>query len=101
VSMVKRALIIGLLMLSGGCASSVLTPPVATTPVPADSQPLRPRHAVRPVPYTNAFRAAIERCTRTADGRPGPNSWQQRVEYRIEAELDPRSARTRGAETAV
>jgi len=99
--MMKRALIAGMLVLTGACATSAPVPPVATAPVPADTQPLRTRHAVRPVPTSNAFRAAIERGTRTADGRPGPNYWQQRIAYRIEAELDPVTARLSGAETIV
>ena len=97
----KRALMAGMLVLSGACATSSPPPPVATGPVSVDTTPLRMRHAVRPVPYTNAFAAAIERGTRTDDGRPGSNYWQQRVEYRIEAELDPATARLSGAETIV
>jgi hypothetical protein len=54
---------------------------------------------VEPVPYTNAMRAALERGTRTLDGVPGPRYWQQRVNYRIDAELDPASARLSGTET--
>ena len=36
---------------------------------------------------------------RTGDGRPGPKYWQQRVDYRIEATLDPAKNELRGAET--
>ncbi|MHB1168312.1 MAG: M1 family metallopeptidase [Longimicrobiales bacterium] len=99
--MMKRALLAGMLVLSGACATSSPPPPVATGPVTVDTTPLRVRHAVRPVPYTNAFAAAIERGTRTDDGLPGPDYWQQRVQYRIEAELDPATARLSGAETIV
>src|SRR5690606_38032114 len=59
----------------------------------------RPRYAVRPLPVSDAFAQAVRNGTRTADGRPGPNYWQQRVEYRIAAELDPESARVQGEET--
>jgi hypothetical protein len=41
-----------------------------------DTSPFRPLD----LPAPNAFRAA--------DGRPGPHYWQQRVDYRIEADLD-------------
>src|SRR5690606_9082939 len=47
----------------------------------------------------NAFREAVRRGTRTMDGRPGPEYWQQRVEYRIAAELDPERARVQAEET--
>lgn len=61
----------------------------------------RPRHAVRPVPTTQAFQRAVRAGTRTLDGRPGPRYWQQRVEYRIDAEIDPATARVQGIETIV
>lgn len=97
----KRVLGIGALLLTGACATSAPPPPMATVPPAADTATLRPRYAVRPVPYTNAFAGAIERGTRTPDGRPGPRYWQQRVAYRIEAELDPATARLSGTETIV
>jgi hypothetical protein len=61
----------------------------------------RPRHALRPVPYTRAFQRALRNGTRTEDGRPGPRYWQQRVDYRIDAEIDPATARVQGVETVV
>src|SRR5439155_18232028 len=36
---------------------------------------------------------------RTASGRPGPKYWQQRVDYRIAATLDPAKNELRGRET--
>ncbi len=36
---------------------------------------------------------------RTGAGRPGPDYWQQRAEYRIEATLDPDANELRGRET--
>lgn len=36
---------------------------------------------------------------RAGDGRPGPRYWQQRVDYRIEATLDPAKNELRGSET--
>lgn len=35
---------------------------------------------------------------RTADGRPGPDYWQQRVDYHIEVTLDPATHRVSGTE---
>ncbi|HUH13536.1 MAG TPA: M1 family metallopeptidase [Longimicrobiales bacterium] len=79
-------------------------PPVEVTPAPdpdlhaAAPDSLR-RWAVRPVPVPNAFAAAVAAGTRTSTGEPGPRYWRQRVDYRIEAELDPASALVRGAQT--
>src|SRR5512141_2845389 len=36
---------------------------------------------------------------RTGSGRPGPDYWQQRADYRIEATLDPAANELRGRET--
>ncbi|HEX7050449.1 MAG TPA: M1 family metallopeptidase [Longimicrobiales bacterium] len=71
--------------------AEVVAPPAAA--------PSFVRYAVEPVPVPPAYAAAIERGTRTRDGRPGPRYWQQRVDYRIDAELDPATARVQGAET--
>ncbi len=57
------------------------SPPVDTLPVP---------HA-----YLNALEAG----TRTRSGAPGPRYWQQKVDYRIQAELHPREHRVAGRET--
>jgi len=45
------------------------------------------------------FRAALERGTRSPDGRPGPNYWQVYSEYDIDARLDPVSGLLSGSET--
>ncbi|MGH7443304.1 MAG: M1 family metallopeptidase, partial [Longimicrobiales bacterium] len=97
--MMKRALVFGTLLLSAACATSAPPPPEQPAPVVTDTAPLRVRHAVQPVPYTNAFAAAIARGTRTAEGVPGARYWQQRVAYHIDAELDPATARLSGVET--
>ncbi|MGH7448677.1 MAG: M1 family metallopeptidase, partial [Longimicrobiales bacterium] len=74
-------------------------------PLPAEPpvavEPTRPRYAVRPVRPTNAFRLAVERGTRTEAGRPGVGYWQQHVEYRIEAELDPATAAVQGEQVVM
>ncbi len=51
------------------------------------------------VPVPPAFQAALKAGTRTADGKPGPAYWQQRVDYRIDAQLDPKTAVLQGEET--
>jgi len=53
----------------------------------ADSSPFRPLDLRAPNRY------------RGADGRPGPDYWQQRVDYRIDATLDPGADELRGRET--
>ncbi|HEX6939055.1 MAG TPA: M1 family aminopeptidase [Longimicrobiales bacterium] len=57
------------------------------------------RYAVEPVPVPPAFAAAVAAGTRTMSGRPGARYWQQEVDYRIDAELDPGTARVQAEET--
>ncbi|HEX9105791.1 MAG TPA: hypothetical protein VF832_01150, partial [Longimicrobiales bacterium] len=59
---------------------------VAQLPV-GDSSLFRPLDLPTPTAY------------RTGGGRPGPSYWQQRVDYRIEATLDPAANLLRGSET--
>ena len=91
-----------LVLAFAACAAPVQPPPAPVPVEPAVTVEVeRPRHAVRPVRLTDAFERAVERGTRTLDGSPGPAYWQQRVEYRIEAELDPATATVRGAQVAM
>src|SRR5258708_21375433 len=53
----------------------------------ADSSPFRPLN----LPTPNVYRAG--------SGRPGPRYWQQKVDYRIRAALDPARNQLRGRET--
>jgi hypothetical protein len=53
----------------------------------ADSSPFRPL----PLPTANEYR--------TGSGRPGPKYWQQRVDYRIRASLEPAQNELVGRET--
>ena len=50
---------------------------------------------------TADYRAALAAGTRSESGAPGPAYWQQRVSYRIRAELDPATAEIRGSERIV
>lgn len=47
----------------------------------------------RPIPYPidipDAFQAAVESGTRTADGHPGDSYWQNYAKYQLHAEIDP------------
>ncbi|MFA5803009.1 MAG: M1 family metallopeptidase [Melioribacteraceae bacterium] len=42
---------------------------------------------------------AIEKSTRTLEGKPGSNYWQNKAEYKIKAELEPKSRKLSGEET--
>ncbi|HKJ03059.1 MAG TPA: M1 family metallopeptidase, partial [Longimicrobiales bacterium] len=63
--------------------------------------PLRPA-AAQSVADTSAFRRLdlpAPNAYRTGSGRPGAAYWQQRVDYRIRATLDPAANQVRGRET--
>ena len=60
----------------------------------------RPDRALRfDVPMTDSIRRAHEAGTRGPDGRPGPNYWQLRTDYTIEARLDTQTQTITGRET--
>ena len=75
--------------------------PPAATPITAPT--LLEPGASRPVPYpvfdSKGFARAVARGTRTRNGQPGPNYWQQFARYRIEAELVPATNQVNGRET--
>ena len=66
--------------------AAVIASPAGAQSV-ADSSPFRPLDL--PAPST----------LRTGSGRPGPDYWQQRVDYRIRASLDPDRQELAGRET--
>lgn len=88
-------------MLLAGCGRAPAPETPAPEPVAVPDAPTAgaPRYAVEPVPVRPSFERALERQTRTARGVPGPRYWQQEVDYRIDAELNPRTAVLQGAET--
>jgi len=67
--------------------------PAPPPPMPAPPTPPPPVEVERPeieeLPISHAFREAVIRGTRSESGAPGDAYWQQRVHYRIDAELDP------------
>ena len=92
----RFALLPGAALLLAAAGIGPAAPAAAqSAPLGGDAPPPRVAEAV-PVPA--AVRAAVGRGTRTATGQPGERYWQQGVSYRIEAELDPASARLRGRE---
>jgi hypothetical protein len=68
---------------------------IGASPTLAQERALAPLE-VRPSP---AFRSAVENGTRSASGEPGRGYWQQRVDYAIEATVEPRERRLTGRET--
>jgi hypothetical protein len=47
------------------------------------------RFNINPVVPPNSFKAAVEKGTRTLDGRPGPTYWTQYARYHIRTSIDP------------
>jgi hypothetical protein len=69
-------------------------------PAATRSPAIHESSAPPPLPYppfeSPGFAAAVERGTRTRTGDPGPAYWTQFAEYRIDARLDPATARLTG-----
>ncbi len=60
---------------------------------PADGEGLIVDYPVfNPVAPPSGYLAALEAGTRTADGRPGPEYWQQWVDYDIDVKIEPETA---------
>jgi hypothetical protein len=57
----------------------------------------RPRPLPYPIDVPHAFQQAIERGTRSPNGAPGPNYWQNWTDYTIRAHLDTAGKRIDGA----
>jgi hypothetical protein len=87
-----RSLLWGLLFAMGCTAAR----PTANQ-TPAQSVLLRPERPLpAPVVPSLAFLRAVERGTRSADGRPGPNYWQQYARYHLTAHIDEAARRLEG-----
>lgn len=93
------AVVVALVACSRAPEPSTPAPTPGTRPPVAEGRaaPVS-REAVEPIPVEAGFRHALEADTRTLQGMPGRAYWQQQVDYRIEAELDPTTARLRGEE---
>ena len=68
------------------------TAPPATAAAPGSATSARGLD----IPASEAFERAIVRGTRTREGTPGPQYWQQWTDYRLAAELNPVSKRLTG-----
>ncbi|MFI5227753.1 MAG: M1 family metallopeptidase [Gemmatimonadales bacterium] len=73
------------------CAIGLIAVAAAAAPAQRPSIADSSHFRALPLPTPNEYR--------TASGRPGPNYWQQGVDYRISAELDPAKNELRGRET--
>ncbi|HEX6575846.1 MAG TPA: M1 family metallopeptidase [Gemmatimonadaceae bacterium] len=80
---------------AAACAPSS-QPAVNTAITPVTSLPERAIR--RDLPMTPALRRAYTRATRDSSGAPGRNYFQQRVDYKIDATLDPKTNEVRGSE---
>jgi hypothetical protein len=87
--------VLSLLLLSAlaACSSGRTAP----TPAPAPGTGGHSsRVAALEVPVSAGYERAITNGTRSPTGAPGPRYWQQRADYRLEAELNPVSKRLTG-----
>lgn len=96
---------LGLLFLLFGCASSTPSnehPEVresTVAPTPSEVSPDRP--LPHPPTLEPGFSEAIDQGTRTGEGRPGSQYWQQEVDYDLTADLFPDEKRLEGTATIV
>lgn len=79
---------LGRAALAAAAALALAVPALAQAP---DDGAVDSRFATPALPTPNVWRAA--------NGRPGPEYWQQRVDYDIEATLDPATSTITGSET--
>ena len=91
---VDRALVLGALFLSACATAPATTSPSQTSPIPLPERAVR-----RDLPITPAMRRAYARGTRDSSGAPAAKYYQHRVDYRIQATIDPSSNQLRGSET--
>ncbi|HET9984596.1 MAG TPA: M1 family metallopeptidase [Longimicrobiales bacterium] len=97
----RVAPLLSLIVLTAACARTPAPAPPAPTARADTTRPTtapEERYDIRPVPVPPAFELAVRKGTRTQTGQPGPRYWQQRVNYSIDAELDPKTARLNGEE---
>lgn len=92
---------LALLLLAPGLATSglpTLAAGVAQDGALAAQEPVDTRIPPRPVEPPMDYQRAVASGTRSPDGRPGSDYWQQRADYRIQAELDPSTGRLNARE---
>ena len=85
--------------MAGGLLSACTSPGPQTAAVPVGPATTLERPVRRDLPMSAAYRKAYAARTRDSSGAPGRNYWQQKVDYKIEATLDPETNEVRGRET--
>lgn len=65
----------------------------------SDSGASQKRAIRQNIPLTNSIQRAYRSRTRDASGRPGPNYWQLKTDYSINAKLNPETQTIIGSET--
>jgi hypothetical protein len=92
-------------ILSAGVATAVAAlisacAPAApqTSPVPSEMPKPSERAVRRDLPMPPSFRKAYAMGTRDSSGAPGKRYWSQRVDYKIDAKLDPATNQVSGSE---
>ena len=70
-----------------------------TSVIPAGPGAWPDRAVRRDIPLGPQIRKAFAAGTRDSSGAPGAKYWQQKVDYRIEASIDPSNNQLRGSET--
>ncbi|HEX8279422.1 MAG TPA: M1 family metallopeptidase [Segetibacter sp.] len=97
----KLKIIVGLLFLH--CCSIFGQEQITETPrnttILNDSGALQKRAIRRSIPLTNSIQKAYTSGTRDTSGRPGPNYWQLKTDYTINANLNPETQTITGGET--
>jgi hypothetical protein len=88
-------------LVTAACAGGAPRPagaPAGVAPERAGQAASRERLVRRDLPMTTAFESAYAAGTRDSTGAPGRRYWQQKVDYRIEATVDPATNQVRGRE---
>ena len=92
--LMRSRFVLCLAVVTVGCSSAK----PQTPPVPSGTG--WPERAVRrDIPLGPQIRKAFAAGTRDSTGAPGAKYWQQKVDYQIEARIDPSSNQLRGSET--
>ena len=94
----RRVLVVLMAATLGGCGS-VAAPPAAPSPSEAVASARPERPLPQPVVAPPEFRVAIGADTRSREGVPGRDYWQQWADYRISARVDVESKTLSGSET--
>jgi hypothetical protein len=95
----KLKIIIGLLFFCTVFGQAQTNEKSLSAEILKDSGALSKRAIRRNVPLTNSIRRAYLSGTRDTSGRPGPNYWQIKTDYTINAKLDPATQTINGSET--